>query len=36
MDITIEWQGVSGAFKILLLVFVPLIIGFIIGRKTKK
>ena len=36
MDITLEWEGISGVFKILLLLSVPLGIGFIIGRKTKK
>ena len=36
MDITLEWEGIAGVIKILLLFSVPLIIGFIIGRKTKK
>ena len=36
MDITLEWEGISGVIKILLLFSVPLLIGFIIGRKTKK
>jgi|TARA_B100000315_G_C14204022_1_gene418962 integrase/recombinase XerC len=36
MDITLEWEGISGVIKILLLFSVPLVIGFIIGRKTKK
>ncbi len=36
MDITLEWEGISGVIKILLLFSFPLVIGFIIGRKTKK
>ena len=40
MDITLEWEGIAGVItgviKILLLFSVPLVIGFIIGRKTKK
>ena len=36
MDITLEWEGIEGIIKILLLFSVPLVIGFIIGRKTKK
>ena len=36
MEITLEWKGLSGVIKILLLFSIPLIIGFIIGRKTKK
>ncbi len=36
MDITLEWEGISGVFKILLFLSVPLVIGFLIGRKTKK
>ena len=35
MDITLEWEGIKGIIKILLLFSVPLGIGFIIGRKTK-
>tara|TARA_B100001540_G_scaffold286830_1_gene280874 strand:+ start:599 stop:706 length:108 start_codon:yes stop_codon:yes gene_type:complete len=33
MDIAIEWQGFSGLIKLLLIFFIPLIIGFLIGRK---
>jgi len=36
MDITLVWEGIAGIIKILLLFSIPLIIGFIIGRKTKK
>jgi hypothetical protein len=36
MDITLEWEGVTGVIKILLLFSIPLIVGFIVGRKTKK
>ena len=35
MDIALEWEGIAGVIKILLLFSVPFIIGFIIGRKTK-
>ena len=35
MDITLEWVGVSGIIKLILIFLVPLAIGFIIGRKTK-
>ena len=35
MDITLEWEGVSGVIKVLLNFLIPLSIGFIIGRKTK-
>ena len=35
MDITLEWEGVSGIIKLTLIFLVPLAIGFIIGRKTK-
>ena len=36
MEITLEWEGISGVIKILLLIIIPMIIGFIIGRKTKR
>jgi uncharacterized protein YneF (UPF0154 family) len=36
MDIALEWEGVSGLFKVLLFLITPLFIGFFIGRKTKK
>ena len=36
MDITLEWEGISGVINILLLLSVPFVIGFIIGQKTKK
>ena len=35
MDITLEWEGVLGIIKLILIFLVPLAIGFIIGRKTK-
>tara|TARA_B100001758_G_C18205815_1_gene502299 strand:+ start:600 stop:710 length:111 start_codon:yes stop_codon:yes gene_type:complete len=36
MDITLEWEGITGAIKIILIFSIPLVVGFIIGRKTKK
>ena len=36
MDITLEWEGIAGAIKVLLIFLVPLSIGFIIGRKTNN
>ena len=36
MDITLEWEGFAGLFKIFLIFALPLLIGIIIGRKTKK
>ncbi len=36
MDIIIEWEGILGITKLILLFLVPLFIGFIIGRQTKK
>jgi len=36
MDINIEWDGISGVIKILLIFLIPLVIGFVIGRKTKR
>ena len=35
MDIKLAWEGIIGVVKILLLFSIPLVIGFIIGRKTK-
>jgi len=35
MDITLEWEGISGVIKVLLIFLIPLAIGFVIGRKTK-
>ena len=35
MDITLKWEGISGFGKMLLIFSIHLIIGFIIGRKTK-
>ena len=35
MDITLEWEGIAGVIKVLLIFLIPLAIGFIIGRKTK-
>ena len=35
MDITLEWEGISGVIKVLLIFLIPLALGFIIGRKTK-
>ena len=36
MNITLEWEGISGVIKILLIFSIPLLIGVIIGRKTKR
>tara|TARA_B100002003_G_C13955895_1_gene463250 strand:+ start:154 stop:264 length:111 start_codon:yes stop_codon:yes gene_type:complete len=36
MNITLEWEGISGLIKVILILLIPLVIGFIIGRKTKK
>lgn len=36
MDLNIEWDGISGVIKILLIFLIPLVIGFVIGRKTKR
>jgi hypothetical protein len=36
MDIILEWEGISGVIKVLLIFLIPLGIGFIIGRKTKN
>ena len=36
MDIMLEWEGISGVIKVLLIFLIPLGIGFIIGRKTKN
>ena len=36
MDITLEWEGISGIIKIFFLLSIPFIVGFIIGRKIKK
>ena len=35
MDIILDWEGMAGVIKILLLFSVPLAIGFIIGRKKR-
>jgi hypothetical protein len=36
MDITLEWEGIAGVIKLLLMFLIPLGIGFIVGRKTKN
>ena len=36
MDITLEWEGIAGVIKLLLMFLIPLVIGFIVGRKTKN
>ena len=36
MDILLEWEGITGIIKVLLSISVPLVIGFIIGQKTKR
>ena len=35
MEITLEWEGISGIIKLILIFLITLSIGFIIGRKTK-
>ena len=35
MEIGIEWEGVSGLIKIIMLFSVIFISGFIIGRKNN-
>ena len=36
MGITLEWEGFVGLIKIFLIFAIPLTIGIVIGRKTKK
>ena len=36
MDITLEWEGIVGVIKLLLMFLIPLGIGFMVGRKTKN
>ena len=36
MNITLEWEGIVGVIKLLLMFLIPLGIGFIVGRKTKN
>lgn len=36
MDIVLEWEGISGIIKLIILFLIPLILGIIIGRKTKE
>ena len=36
MNIALEWEGIEGIIKILLLFSIPLFIGVIIGRKLKR
>ena len=36
MEITLEWEGISGVLKVLILFSTIFIFGFIIGRKTKR
>lgn len=31
MEITLEWEGISGIIKLILIFTIPLSIGFIIG-----
>ena len=35
MDVTLEWGGIAGIIRLLLVFLIPLGIGFFIGRKTK-
>ena len=34
MEITIEWEGISGLIKIVLLVGSIFLIGYLFGRKS--
>jgi len=36
MEITLEWEGISGIIKIIALFTMVFIFGFIIGKKMKK
>tara|TARA_B100000614_G_C14421361_1_gene442082 strand:- start:688 stop:798 length:111 start_codon:yes stop_codon:yes gene_type:complete len=36
MDITLEWDGILGLVKLLLIFLIPMFVGFIIGKKTKS
>jgi len=36
MDIALEWHGISGLMKILLILIIPLFIGFFIGKKLRN
>ena len=35
MEITLEWEGISGIIKMTLFFSVIFISGFVFGRKTK-
>ena len=36
MDITLEWEGISGLIKIILLLSIIFFSGFYLGRKTRR
>ena len=36
MDITLEWEGISGIIKIIIIFSLIFLTGFIIGRKAKQ
>ena len=36
MELIIEWEGVTGVIKILLLLSLIFFFGFYIARKTRK
>ena len=36
MELIIEWEGISGVVKIILLFSIFFFVGFLTGRKTKK
>jgi hypothetical protein len=36
MELIIEWEGVSGIIKIILLLSLIFLSGFYLGRKTRK
>ena len=35
MEIVVEWEGISGVIKVLLLISVIFFVGYKVGRKTK-
>ncbi len=36
MELTIEWEGISGVFKILLIFSSIFLLGFYLGKKLSK
>ena len=35
MEITLEWEGISGVVKIILFVGSIFLIGYLVGKKSK-